>query len=77
MDNNSFIKKLLNKRIPQILSYYFVAGTSVVLFVEYLVSKYQFPMHYPTLALFGIVEKLIKRNSLWSKIRPGDKIVLN
>ena len=77
MDNNSFIKKLLNKRIPQILSYYFVAGTSLVLFVEHLVSKYQFPMHYPALALFGIVGKLIKRNNPWSKIRLGNKIVLN
>ena len=77
MDNNSFIKKLINRCIPQILGSYFVAGTSLVLFVEYLVSNYQFPMHHPALALFGIVGKLIKRNSPWSKIRPGYKIVLN
>ncbi len=55
MGNKSFIKKLLDRRIPQILGSYFVAGTSLVIFVEYLVDKYQFPIHFPTLALFGIV----------------------
>jgi len=49
------MKELLNRHIPQILGSYFVAGTSLVLFVEYLVDKYQFPIHYPALALFGII----------------------
>ena len=55
MTNNSFIKNLLNRRIPHILSSYFIAGTSLVLFAQYLVDKYQFPSHFPTLALFGIM----------------------
>ncbi|MDP7028429.1 MAG: hypothetical protein QF380_08500, partial [Candidatus Marinimicrobia bacterium] len=51
----SFIKILLERRIPQILGSYFIAGTSLILFIEYLIDKYQFPSHYPTLALFGLI----------------------
>ena len=51
----SFIKKLLDRRVPQILGSYLVAATSLVLFVEYLVDKYQFADHYPILALFAII----------------------
>tara|TARA_B100000315_G_scaffold64819_1_gene58826 strand:- start:103 stop:1374 length:1272 start_codon:yes stop_codon:yes gene_type:complete len=55
MLNKSFIKTLLERRIPQILGSYLVAGTSLILFIEYLVGKYQFPSHYPTLALFALM----------------------
>ena len=55
MSNKSFIKTLLERRIPHILGSYLVAGTSLILFIEYLVSKYQFPSHYPTLALFALI----------------------
>ena len=55
MPKESFIKKLLDRRVPQILGSYLVAATSLVLFVEYLVHKYQFPNHYPMLALFAII----------------------
>ena len=55
MPKNSFIKTLLDRRIPQILGSYLVAGTSLILFIEYLVDKYQFPSHYPTLALFALI----------------------
>ena len=55
MVQESFIKKLLDRRVPQILGSYLVAATSLVLFVEYLVDKYQFPNHYPMLALFAII----------------------
>ena len=54
MPKQSLIKKLLERRIPQILGSYLVAGTSLILFIEYLVDKYQFPSHYPTLALFAL-----------------------
>ena len=54
MPNKSFIKVLLDRRIPHILGSYLVAGTSLILFIEYLVDKYQFPSHYPTLALFAL-----------------------
>ena len=55
MPKESFINKLIQRRIPQILGSYLVAATSLVLFIEYLVEKYQFPTHFPTLALFGII----------------------
>jgi len=51
----SLIKTLLERRIPQILGSYLVAGTSLILFIEYLIDKYQFPSHYPTLALFALI----------------------
>jgi len=55
MPKKPFIKTLLERRIPQILGSYLVAGTSLILFIEYLVEKYQFPSHYPTLALFALI----------------------
>jgi len=55
MAKKSFINTLLERRIPQILGSYLVAGTSLILFIEYLVDKYQFPSHYPTLALFALI----------------------
>ena len=55
MPNKSFIKVLLDRRIPHILGSYLVAGTSLILFIEYLVEKYQFPSHYPTLSLFALM----------------------
>ena len=55
MPKKSFIRILLERRIPQILGSYLVAGTSLILFIEYLVGKYQFPSYYPTLALFALV----------------------
>ena len=55
MPKQSLIKNLLDRRIPQILGSYLVAGTSLILFIEYLVEKYQFPSYYPTLALFALI----------------------
>ena len=55
MPNKSFIKRLVERRIPHILGSYLVAGTSLILFIEYLVDKYQFPSHYPTLSLFALM----------------------
>ena len=55
MPKKSFIKVLLDRRIPHILGSYLVAGTSLILFIEYLVGKYQFPSHYPTLSLFALI----------------------
>ena len=49
------IKELIRRRIPQILGSYLVAGTSMVLFVEYLVDKYNFPIFFPTLTLITIL----------------------
>ena len=55
MPKKPFIKTLLERRIPQIVGSYFVAGTSLILFIEYLIDKYQFPSHYATLALFALI----------------------
>ena len=49
------IKEVLNRRIPQILGSYIVAGTSLVLFMDWLSARYEFPQYYVTIALFGIV----------------------
>ena len=49
------IKEVLNRRIPQILGSYVVAGTSLVLFMDWLSARYEFPLYYVTIALFGIV----------------------
>ena len=46
---------LLNRRIPQILGAYFAAGTSLILFIQYFIDKYQFLPHFPTLVLFGVM----------------------
>ena len=51
----SFLKEILNRRIPQILGSYVVAGTSLVLFMDWLSARYEFPQYYVTIALFGIV----------------------
>ena len=55
MPKKLFFKVLLERRIPHILGSYLVAGTSLILFIEYLVGKYQFPSHYPTLSLFALI----------------------
>ena len=55
MVRKSLLKELINRRVPQIIGSYFVAGTSLIFFIQYLVDKYQFPPHYPTLALFALV----------------------
>ena len=49
------IKEVLNRRIPQILGSYVVAGTSLVLFMDWLSARYEFPEYFVTIALFGIV----------------------
>ena len=55
MSQRLFIKELLKRRIPQIVGSYIIAGTSLVLFIDWLVVRYAFPQHYVTLALFGII----------------------
>ena len=54
----SFIKELLHRRIPQIIGSYFIASTSMILFLDWLKVNYAFPKEYITLALFGAVSIL-------------------
>ncbi len=55
MYKQSFIKKLLERRVPQIIGSYFITGTTLIFFIQYLIDKYQFPSSYPTLALFALI----------------------
>ena len=55
MYKQSLIKKLLERRVLQIIGSYFITGTTLVFFIQYLVDRYQFPTHYPTLALFALI----------------------
>ena len=54
----SFIKELLHRRIPQIIGSYFIASTSMILFLDWLKVNYAFPKEYITLALFGALSIL-------------------
>ena len=55
MVSKSLLKELIKRRVPQIIGSYFIAGTTLIFFIQYIVDKYEFPPHYPTLALFAIV----------------------
>ena len=54
----SFIKELLSRRVPQIIGSYFIASTSMILFLDWLKINYAFPKEFITLALFGAVSIL-------------------
>ena len=51
----SFLKELLKRRIPQIIGSYVIASSSLVLFIEYLVEKYNVSEIYPSIVLFGVL----------------------
>ena len=50
-----FIKELVHRRIPHIIGSYLIAGTSLILFVDWLVNRYTLPEYYTTLCLFGVI----------------------
>jgi hypothetical protein len=54
----SFLKELLDRRIPQILGSYFVGATTLIFFIDWLVVKYGFSDYYTSLALFGLISIL-------------------
>ena len=49
-----FINQILHRRIPQIVGSYLFAGSSLILFIDWLAARYGFPQYYVTLTLFGI-----------------------
>ena len=51
----AFIKELIHRRIPHIIGSYLIAGTSFILFVDWLVNRYTLPEYYTTLCLFGVI----------------------
>ncbi len=54
----SFIKQLLDRRVPQILGSYFVGATTLIFFIDWLVAKYGFSDFYTSFALFGLISIL-------------------
>ena len=55
MPQKSFITELLKRRIPQSIGSYIITGQSLVLFIDWLAARYDFPQYYTTIALFGIL----------------------
>jgi len=49
------IKELIHRRIPHIIGSYLIAGTSLILFADWLVNRYTLPEYYTTLCLFGVI----------------------
>jgi len=49
------IKELIHRRIPHIIGSYLITGTSLILFVDWLVDRYTLPEYYTTLSLFGVI----------------------
>ena len=54
----SFVKQLLDRRVPQILGSYFVGATTLIFFIDWLVAKYGFSDFYTSFALFGLISIL-------------------
>ena len=55
MLKKTYIKTLMERRVPHIIGSYIVAGTSLVLFLDWLRVRYEYPEYYISLALFGII----------------------
>ena len=51
----TFLKNLLDRRVPQILGSYFISATTLIFFIDWLVAKYGFSDYYTSLALFGLI----------------------
>ena len=45
MPKKSVFKELLKRRIPKILGSYFIAGTSLVLSLDWFTVRYDFPQY--------------------------------
>ena len=50
-----FYKELLNRRIPQILASYFIAGATFILFMDWVVNRYGLAEYYTTMVLFSVI----------------------
>ena len=58
MSSQSFIGELLNRRVPQIISSYIIASTSLIVFIDWLVARYGFSQEYVTVSLFCLISIL-------------------
>ena len=48
-------KKILDRRVPQILGSYFIGATTLLFFIDWLAAKYDFSDYYTSLGLFGLI----------------------
>tara|TARA_B100001250_G_scaffold102723_1_gene86536 strand:- start:282 stop:1721 length:1440 start_codon:yes stop_codon:yes gene_type:complete len=58
MSSKLFIRELLNRRVPQIISSYIIASTSLIVFIDWLVARYDFSQTYVTISLFCLISIL-------------------
>ena len=54
----TLLKSLLERRVPHIIGSYIIAGSSLILFIDWLVIRYELPSQYVSLSLFGIISIL-------------------
>ena len=52
---NKIFKKIIDRRVPQILGSYFIGATTLLFFIDWLVAKYDFSDYYTSLCLFGLI----------------------
>ena len=54
----SLIKNLLERRVPQIIGSYFVGSTTLILFIDWLITKYGFSENILAFTWFGLISIL-------------------
>ena len=54
----SLIKNLLERRMPQIIGSYFVGSTTLILFIDWLITKYGFSDNILQFTWFGLISIL-------------------
>ena len=54
----SLIKNLLDRRMPQIIGSYFVGSTTLILFIDWLITKYGFSDNILQFTWFGLISIL-------------------
>ena len=54
----SLIKNLLDRRMPQIIGSYFVGSTTLILFIDWLITKYGFADNILQFTWFGLISIL-------------------
>jgi hypothetical protein len=54
----SLINNLLERRVPQIIGSYFVGSTTLILFIDWLITKYGFSDNILQFTWFGLISIL-------------------
>ena len=58
MAKQTIVKELLKRNVLRITGSYLIAGTSLVLFIDWLIARYQLPEYYVSIALFCLISIL-------------------